>query len=75
MRLCTLILEIMGNILMIMGNLDMTCVRGKGTVFKMAAGNIVCTTAWIKMTGYKVQLSFFGFKLIELTPKLIKYDI
>ena len=27
------------------------------------------------MTGYNVKLSFFRFKLIELTPKLIKYDI
>ena len=61
---------------MIMGNLDMTCVRGgEGTVFKMTACNIVCTTAWIKMTGYNVKLSFFGFKLIELTPKLIKYGV
>ena len=48
MRLGTLILETMGNILMIIGNLDMTCFGGGGewgmgeTVFKMAAGNIVC---------------------------------
>ena len=48
---------------------------GEGIVLKMAAGNIVWTTAWIKMTGYNVKLSFFGFKLIELTPKLIKYGI
>ena len=41
----------------------------------MAAGNIIRTTAWIKMTGYNAKLSFFRFKLIELTPKLIKYDI
>ena len=27
------------------------------------------------MTGYNARLSFFGFKLIELTPKLIKYGI
>ena len=27
------------------------------------------------MTGYNVKLSFFGFKVIELTPKLIKYGI
>ena len=32
-------------------------------------------TAWIKMTGYNVKLSLFGFKLIELTPKLIKRGI
>ena len=41
----------------------------------MAAGNIVWATALIKVTGYNVKLSFFGFKLIELTPKLIKYGI
>ena len=27
------------------------------------------------MTEYNVKLSFFGFKLIELTPKLIKCGI
>lgn len=48
---------------------------GEGIVFKMAAGNIVWATALIKVTGYNVKLSFFGFKLIELTPKLIKYGI
>ena len=53
----------------------MTYVRGEGRVFKMTAGNIVLTTAWMKMTGYNVKLSFFGFKLIELTPKLIKCGI
>ena len=34
MRLGTLILEIMGNIVMIIGNLDMTCVRGGGDGFQ-----------------------------------------
>lgn len=41
----------------------------------MADSHIGCTTTWIKMTGYNARLSFFGFKLIELTPKLIKYGI
>lgn len=68
MGLGTLILEIMGNILMIIGSLDMTCVMKERIVFKMAADNIVCT-------GYNVKLSFFLFKLIELPPKLIKYGI
>ena len=77
MRVGTLSLKIMGNILMIIGNLDMTCVGGggEGTVFKMAAGNIVCTTTWIKMNGCNVKLPLCGFKLIELTPKLTEYGI
>ena len=77
MRVGTLSLKIMGNILMITGNLDMTCVRGggEGTVFKMDAGNIVCTTTWIKMNGCNVKLPLSGFKLIELTPKLSEYGI
>ena len=71
MRLGTLILEIMENILMIIGNLDMTCFRrggGVGTVFKMAAGSIVCYDNMDRMTGYNAKLTFLGFKLIELTP-------
>ena len=54
MRLGTFILEIVGNILMIIGNLDMTCVRWKGTVFEMAAANIVCYDNMDQMTGYNV---------------------
>ena len=75
MRVGTLSLKIMGNILMITGNLDMTCVGGEGTVFKVDAGNIVCTTTWIKMNGCNVKLPLSGFKLIELTPKLSEYGI
>ena len=45
---------------------------GEGTVFKMAAGNIVCTTTWIKMNGCNVKLPLSGFKLIELTPNCFK---
>ena len=76
MRLGTLILEIMGTILMIIGNRDMTFVRGgggRGT----AAGNIVCYDNMDQMTGYNAKLTIFGFKLNELTPKLIinKYSI
>ena len=43
----------MGNILMIIGNLDMTCFgreSGGGTVFKIAAGNIVCYDNMDQMT-------------------------
>ena len=53
----------------------MTCVGGEGTVFKMDAGNIVCTTTWIKMNGCNVKLPLSGFKLIELKPKLSEYGI
>ena len=55
----------------------MNCVKGEGTVFKMAAGNIVCYQKINQMTGYNAKLTFFGCKLIELTPKLIinKYGI
>ena len=59
MRLGTLKQEIMGNILMIIGNLDMTCVRGEGTVVKMAAGKIVCYDNMDQMTGYNAKLTFF----------------
>ena len=79
MRVGTLSLKIMGNILMITGNLAMTCVGGGGggggPVFKMDAGNIVCTTTWIKMNGCNVKLPLSGFNLIELTPKLSEYGI
>ena len=39
-----------------------------GTVFKMAAGSIVCYDNMDRMTGYNAKLTFLGFKLIELTP-------
>ena len=46
---------------------------GRGT----AAGNIVCYDNMDQMTGYNAKLTIFGFKLNELTPKLIinKYSI
>ena len=49
--------------------------EGEGTVFKVEAGNIVCYDKKDEMTEYNAKLTFFGFKLIELTPKLIKYGI
>ena len=48
---------------------------GEGTVFKMAAGNIVFYDNMDEMTGYNAKLTFFGFKLITLTPKLVKYGV
>ena len=44
---------------MIIANPDMTCVRGEGTVFQMAAGNIVCYDKMDQMTGYNAKLTFF----------------
>ena len=63
---------------MIIGNQDMTCVRGgggSGDSFRNGQRLYCLYDNMDQMTGYNVKFSFFVFKLIELTPKLIKYGI
>ena len=66
----------MGNILMIIGNLDMTCFgRGGGevggSVFKMAAGNVVCHDNRDQLTWLDTMpnLHFLDLNLLNMASK------
>ena len=67
----------MGNILMIIGNLDMTCFGrggGGGGGFSFRNGRWQCCLlrqqGSTDLTGYNAKLTFFGFKLIKYGIKV-----
>lgn len=63
---------------MIIGNQDMTCLcqgGGGGDSFQNGQRLYCLYDNMDQMTGYNAKLIFFRFKLIELTPKVIKNGI
>ena len=70
----------MGNILMIIGNLDMTCFgreSGGGDSFQNSRWQycLLRQHGSNDLTGYNAKLTFFGFKLIMASKYLFEFCV